>query len=297
MTPDRLPADVIAHVEEVSEAAQVADGAAPLDEATGLALRHRPAADIGWWRADAGFALLIEGELSLVVHPDARGDGVGTTLLGEVTEVTTGEELTAWSHGNHPAAAALADRFGFARDRDLWVMRRPVTGEDARPLPALVVPSEVTVRGFRGEDSDDLLRVNAAAFSAHPEQGSLDADGLAVRQHEPWFDPEGLLVARDADGTMLGFHWTKVHPAETDGAADGPGEVYVVGVAPEAQGRGMGRVLTLAGLHHLAGRGVAEVLLYVEADNAPAINVYEGLGFRHDDVDTHVQYRRPASEA
>ena len=294
MAPDHLPADVLAHVEEVAAAAEAADGAAPLDEAAWLALRHRPAADIGWWRAEAGVALLIDGELTLVVHPSARGAGVGTTLLGEVAEVTIGEELTAWSHGNHPAAAALADRFGFTADRDLWVMRRALPAGGGEPLPPLELPDGVTIRGFRDEDAEDLLRVNAAAFADHPEQGSLDADGLAVRRHEAWFDAAGLLVARDADGAMLGFHWTKVHPAESEGGAEGPGEVYVVGVAPEAQGRGAGRLLTLAGLHHLADRGVDEVILYVEADNAPAVAVYRRLGFRHDDVDTHVQYRRPA---
>ena len=94
----------------------------------------------------------------------------------------------------------------------------------------------------------------------------------------------GLLVAEDASG-VLGFHWTKQHDAAL-------GEVYVVGVAPQAQGRGLGKVLTLAGLHHLHGLGVAQVLLYVEADNAPAVAVYSRLGFAHADSDTHVQYAR-----
>jgi mycothiol synthase len=101
---------------------------------------------------------------------------------------------------------------------------------------------------------------------------------------EPWFDPAGLLVAEDASG-VLGFHWTKQHD-------DRLGEVYVVGVAPAAQSRGLGKVLTLAGLHHLVGLGVDEVLLYVESDNAPAVAVYSRLGFEHADADTHVQYRR-----
>ena len=70
--------------------------------------------------------------------------------------------------------------------------------------------------------------------------------------------------------------------------------VVILGcVDPSAQGRGLGKVLTLAGLHHLAGLGVAEILLYVESDNAPAVRVYAGLGFTHADADTHVQYRRP----
>jgi len=65
-----------------------------------------------------------------------------------------------------------------------------------------------------------------------------------------------------------------------------------VGIDPSAQGRGLGRLLTLAGLHHLASMGVAEVLLYVESDNRPAVHVYSGLGFTHAERDTHVQYSR-----
>ena len=68
-----------------------------------------------------------------------------------------------------------------------------------------------------------------------------------------------------------------------------------MGIDPTAQGRGLGRLLTLAGLHHLESRGVDEVLLYVEAENAPAVHVYSGLGFGHDATDTHVQYQRLTS--
>ncbi len=102
---------------------------------------------------------------------------------------------------------------------------------------------------------------------------------------EPWWDPAGLLVAESAGGDLLGFHWTKQHDADL-------GEVYVVGVSPQAQGRGLGRLLTLAGLHHLERLGVGEVLLYVERDNTPAVRLYSGLGFTHAAADTHVQYQR-----
>jgi mycothiol synthase len=152
------------------------------------------------------------------------------------------------------------------------------------PLPPLSLPPGVTIRSYRDSDAAAVVAVNAAAFASHPEQGAMDLDNLARRMAEPWFDPAGLLVAEDESG-VLGFHWTKQHDARH-------GEVYVVGVAPAAQGRGLGKVLTLAGLHHLAGLGGDEVLLYVESDNAPAVAVYSKLGFAHAEEDTHVQYRR-----
>ncbi|GAW51803.1 MULTISPECIES: mycothiol synthase [unclassified Nocardioides] len=265
-------------IETIAAAAGEADGTDPLDEATRRALRNHPDS-VQTWTRDGGFALLIGSELSLVVHPDARGRGLGRALL-EVATADTDGELSAWSHGDHPAAARLAATHGFERVRELRVMRRPT----ADPLPPLVVPADLTVRGYRPDDADEIVRINAAAFAHHPEQGAMDAAELAERMAEPWFDPAGLLVATDGEA-LLGFHWTKQHSPEL-------GEVYVVGIDPTAQGRGLGKLLTLAGLHHLADQGVHEVLLYVESDNEPAIAVYSGLGFRHDAADTHVMYRR-----
>ncbi|WP_243059081.1 mycothiol synthase [Nocardioides sp. SR21] len=261
-------------IAEIAAAAEAADGAAPLDEATLLTLRNRPESVRSWVR-DEGFALLVGDELSVVVHPDARGRGIGRALLEEA--LPGAGEVSAWSHGDHPAAAALARTHGFERVRELWVMRRPMS----RPLPAY---DDARVRSYRPTDADEVVRVNAAAFAHHPEQGAMDAANLAERMAQPWFDPAGLLVA-DAGDHLLGFHWTKQHSPEL-------GEVYVVGIDPAAQGQGLGKVLTLAGLHHLASTGVSEVLLYVESDNRPAIAVYSGLGFGHAGADTHVMYRR-----
>lgn len=270
---------------EIARATQDHDGAAPLDEATLLTLTHRPE-QVRSWIEDDGFAMLIGRELSLVVRPSARGRGLGNRLLNRALGEAPAGELTAWSHGDHPAAAALAERHAFVRARQLWVMRRAANGLP-EPPPA---PDGIEVRGYRPGDESELLRVNAAAFSHHPEQGGLSAAGLAERMAEPWFDPEGLVEAWESSagssgGRLLGFHWTKRH-SETQG------EVYVVGIDPDAQGRGLGRLLTLAGLRHLAAAGVTGIHLYVEADNTAALRLYSGLGFTHTRADTHVQYAR-----
>ncbi|MGO4429794.1 mycothiol synthase, partial [Streptomyces sp. MCAF7] len=145
--------------------------------------------------------------------------------------------------------------------------------------PEPVLPEGVTVRTFRpGEDEAAWLAANAAAFAHHPEQGSLTLRDLEDRMGEPWFDPEGFFLA-ERGGEIVGFHWTKVHVQER------LGEVYVVGVRPEAQGGGLGRSLTAIGLRHLAGRGLPTAMLYVDADNYPAVAVYGRQGFTTYETD------------
>jgi mycothiol synthase len=114
---------------------------------------------------------------------------------------------------------------------------------------------------------------------------------------EPWFSVPGFLIAADhASGRMLGFHWTKVHGSvESDHQGthvhDAIGEVYVVGVDPTLQGKGLGRALTLAGLHHMRSRGLVQSMLYVDATNTSAITLYETLGFARWDVDVMYRYQ------
>lgn len=212
----------------------------------------------------------------LVVHPSHRGRGYGRKL-GQALLDVSGKRLRLWAHGGHPAARHLAQLLGLTLFRELRQMRCPL-GAFERTEPAFA--EGVTVRTFQpGTDDEDWLALNAAAFAHHPEQGGLTQRDLDDRKGEPWFDPHGFFLAVRGD-RLVGFHWTKVHSAEQ------LGEVYVVGVAPEAQGSGLGRALTSLGLRHLArDRGLPTAMLYVDADNGPAVAVYERLGFRTHETD------------
>jgi len=218
-----------------------------------------------------------EAVAELVVSPAARRTGIGTAMMRAAME-RTGGRVRFWAHGTMPAARKTARAMSLVAVRELTEMRRPL-----HPLPETTVPQGVLISTYTGnEDHAELLRVNNAAFSWHPEQGGWTEADLAERLTAPWFDPAGLLLAYDkTTRSLLGFHWTKVH-------SDRLGEVYVLGVDPAAQGRGLGRVLTVAGLNHLAGRVRVdpEVMLYVESDNAAALTTYRGLGFEVAGVDT-----------
>jgi mycothiol synthase len=223
----------------------------------------------------------------LFVHPAHRDRGYGAKLLQALDE-RAAVGFRVWAHGDHPGARRLAQEAGLERKRELLILHTRVEGAD---WPEPVLRDGVSLRTFvPGQDEEAVVRVNARAFDWHPEQGALTADDVRADEARPWFDADGFFLA-EKNGEVIGFHWTKVHEP-TPGRFDGErvGEVYVVGVDPAAQGGGLGRALTLAGLRYLASRGLRQIILYVDGDNAPALAVYTKLGFaRHE---TDVQYGR-----
>jgi mycothiol synthase len=316
-----VPADV-AEVHALVGRATAADGTPPLSEhvllhlprggdeqVRNLLVRGGDGRVVAYAHLDVTDA--VEGSSAeLVVDPSARGQGLGRALTEAVLAQTPDGRLRLWAHGDSPEAAALAAALGFRRSRVLLQMRRPLSS----PLPEVVLPEGVRLRTFRpGEDEQAWTELNNRAFADHPDQGGWAVDEVRLRELEPWFDPEGFFLAeRDQDGSprLVGFHWTKVHgghgaeePHEHgDGTVhehehdhphhDHPpiGEVYIVGVDPSEQGRGLGPALTLTGLRSLQARGLADVLLYVDEDNVAAVKTYTRLGFERHATD--VLYRR-----
>ncbi|HEV7418348.1 MAG TPA: mycothiol synthase [Mycobacterium sp.] len=263
-------------IKAVFDAAAAHDGTAPVGAQV---LRELPNDRTGHLVAEldddvVGYLNLVPGAedtpamAEVAVHPDARRRGIGSALI-RTGLAEGGDGARVWAHGNLEPARATAAALDLVAARELLQMRRPLTD-----LPPVKVADGVVLRTYAGPSDDaELLRVNNAAFSWHPEQGGWTDADIAERRGEPWFDPEGLFLAFDSD-RLVGFHWTKVHGPDL-------GEVYVVGVDPAAQGRGVGATLTLVGLHHLTDRigAGAEVTLYVEADNSAAVKTYERLDF------------------
>ncbi|QXC62568.1 GNAT family N-acetyltransferase [Aquihabitans sp. G128] len=201
-----------------------------------------------------------------------------------------------------PLPEALADAAGLPHRRDLLQLRRqlPVPPDHpsrrgAPPVALRPIDLEGHGRPDLAEDDPDIdrpwddpdgwppdvgawLRVNNRAFADHPDQGAETVETLVERRRgEP--DDAGFLVADDParPGELSGFCWTKVHPA-TDEDPE-LGEIYVIGVDPSHRGEGLGVSFVLGGLDHLASRGIGTANLYVEADNEPALRLYDRLGF------------------
>lgn len=281
--------DVVRGILALADRAREADGAAPFNEQTRLTLGADGGPDLlvasGADGRATGAAVVARGdggiEAELVVDPAHRGRGIGRALLDAVLAEADGSPASVWAHGDHPAARALATATGLDRARELLQLRASVA-EARAGLGSRPMPEGLALSSFTAADADDWVALNARAFASHPEQGRMTRGDLDDRAAEAWFDPTALLLARDADGRLAGFHWLKVE--------DGQAEVYVLGVDPDRAARGLGSALLAAGLDLLAARGHDEVDLYVEADNAPALALYRRAAFRDAAVD--VQYRR-----
>ena len=78
--------------------------------------------------------------------PRTDVSGLGARLLGDALGDRSGP-WQAWSHGDHPAAAALARRTGFERVRELWVMRG--RSPTRPPRPRRHPPTSTSARSSR----------------------------------------------------------------------------------------------------------------------------------------------------
>lgn len=295
---DRTDAVAMAALSSVADAASHEDGYHPFNEQALLDLTagRRDGVLLHSSAGVVGASIIGGSELDLVIEPRSRRQGYADEALagllsGKPQWLPGGDHatLTAWSHGDHPGARALADRYGFDAVRTLLQLRldpiRPNRGHAGAGADSF------SISKFRqGADEAEWVALNALVFADHPEQGGITADDLADRQAEPWFDAGDFLLARDSSGRLVGYNWLKIEPVEPASPDQPAGEIYVIGIHPDAAGRGLGRLLMNAGLTRLQGRGCTVATLYVEADNAAAVHLYRSLGFTEHTVD--VQYSR-----
>ena len=208
-------------------------------------------------------------DLSITVPQGFSRDLLTVELAAALREslVATDSLTQIWIEDAQMDDDKLLNSIGFSSYRDLWQMRCkfPPNGEGIATRPYIC-----------GVDDEAFLEVNARAFSWHPEQGSLDLSKLDDLFKEEWFDDEGFLLL-EVENRLAGFCWTKVHH-QGDLTV---GEIFAIAVDPDFHGKGFGKPLTISGLNYLANVGADLGMLYVEADNIPAIRIYEDIGFTH----------------
>lgn len=213
--------------------------------------------------------------------------GDGDTLAGAVSwAIRPGDHtgVLLWLHAREQPApvAALIEHataqhdgpwqaFDFATALTLGVEALPVAH---RPVTA----AALTARGFLGRD---LWRYLHRWLTDLPPRPALELTVTPARL-DGW-----ALSTSDGAGTV-----------EVTAPVGGTAMIGWLGVDPTARGRGLGAALLHAALHHLAGHGASDVVLYVdddepggERDRTAANHLYDRTGFTQ--IDRLHSYSRP----
>lgn len=271
---------------ELISEAEAHDGVSPVSDQAMLAATQGQRTLLVFSEDDTQVAVGIigDGEVDLVVRPDARGHGVGTSALRDLLAESSGE-LRAWAHGDNPAAEALLTQAGFAPVRSLFRMALDpaLLPHHGRSPESLEPPTGFTLRRFAAADPGDInawVKVNAAAFATHPEQGRITAADFRLVMAEPWFNPGDLFLLAAPDGTLAGSTWIKT--VSGDPGTPPECELYAIGIHPEYAGHGFGRFLLDVTLARMAQHDPSRVSLYVDGDNERAVQLYLRAGFTVD---------------
>ena len=287
---------------------EVEDGVPPVDEDEQRRLAgESPVRDQGWWWgghlvsvddvtvAYAGTRLAPDVHVGGIAdcaarvdlafdrrHPAAQqalhaalDDAREHAARAGATAVCDERPVEAWLRGATDADLATAADAGFRVQRRLHVLGA-VLG--AAVGAAGTVPDGLRLRTFDPDAAADDDAIVALLAAAYPERHVWHGSDFAALRRSDWFRADDLLML-ESDGGLLGIHWMKRR-------GDGVGEVYNLALAPEAQGRGLGGLLLDVGLAHLTEIGIHEVILWVDAENPPALALYRARGFtpRWDDV-------------
>lgn len=169
---------------------------------------------------------------------------------------------------------------------DGQLLRKLLLLDISLPVEVVSIPEHSLLRTFQiGRDEDSWLVQNNEAFANHPEQGAWIRADLEERTHEPWFDPSGFLLL-EIDGRIAASCWTKVHELNPERF----GEIYVISVHPQFQGRNLGRIMVTQGLRVLREKGVQRAKLFVDESNSVALQMYFNLGFQTEREDQLIRF-------
>jgi mycothiol synthase len=203
----------------------------------------------------------------IVVHPEARGGGVGSALLEAVEAQPVPPPrptLQTLVPGSWAVARAFLGSRGFHEVHRDVEMRR-----GGLPVPAPEPPPGVLLRPFgRAGDEAAWPRLHAEAYRGAFHFEPLARESVRAERRAP-----GALVrVAEARGRPVGIVLARDH-------GDGGAAIQSLITARRWRRRGVGRALLRDALGALRARGRRRTTLGVDAGNAGAIALYASEGF------------------
>lgn len=165
---------------------------------------------------------------------------------------------------------ALLQQSGFALEQRIVVLEHNLT---TRMMPA----NPASLRLMTTDDLEAVAALDAAAFNP-VWQNSQTSLQMAFTQ-------AGLATIVEEEGRLLGYQISTSNPFGMHLAR--------LAVAPDQQGRGLGKLLVQDLLQYAVQNGMGRVTVNTQADNQPSLALYQKLAFRLTGEEYPVYMHRP----
>ena len=207
------------------------------------------------------------------IHPDHRGRGLGTWLVGWAEARSRrylsrpGTSTLLRPSVSSEEGRAFLQRLGYRHARTFWHMSRRLDGSERAGWP----PDGVTIRTYRDGDGPTLHRVLEAAFEGHFGSESMVYDAWEEATLRAPSSDLSLVFLAERGGQLIGALTTATDEEEP--------WVAELGVLEAHRGTGVGGALLRRAFAELAARGWTIVKLNVDGENrSGATRLYESAG-------------------
>jgi len=214
--------------------------------------------------------------LDCFIHPDHRRKGLATKLIGYATR--RAKELGAKvAHINTPqdneVAKIASSKLGFRLVRRFLQLRLDIANASWQNIDQAALPCRHLQRG----EEDELTQIQNLSFTGTWGYNPNTVAEIIYYTSSTNFSPEDIILACDGD-KIVGYCWTRLtYEKATD---ERKGQIFMLGVAPDYRGRGVGKGVLLAGLSYLKSKGLQVVELTVDSENKVACTLYRSAGFK-----------------
>jgi len=211
------------------------------------------------------------------VHPDHRRRGLATKLFECATK--RAKELGAKTACvNIPEKDVIAKkvlpRFGFKLVRRFLELRLDI----AQARWQSIDQTSLEYRHLKRGEEDELTRLQNRCFAGSWGYNPNTVEEIIYRTTLSNCSPEDIILACDG-AKPIGYCWSTIKPEENTASGKSEGRIYMLGVDPGYRGKGIGKLILLAGLSCLKNREIRIAELTVDSENKAACALYQSAGF------------------
>lgn len=218
-----------------------------------------------------------QATLNVVIYPNYRRIGLGSSLYNELIEYTNGKQvkvIEAYVKKRLEEAVRFVERRGFQVVLYSWQMELELEKMPAKTIFTHEAKNDITFRKATIADGKDYVRVIHECFGDEIGEDSLE---------QVLKDPSVSIYMLENKGEIIGSTTMQLRKSLS------LGYIYDVAVVKEQRGQGLGNYLLQQCILELKQKEIKTASLLVAGENKNALSLYKKVGFKEVDTDLIMQ--------